>query len=222
LRESIGRNIEILRDRIENACRKGNRDISEVKLIAVAKNFNSLAVREAFDCGLSDFGENRVQEAISKYADLADIRKKLTLHYIGHLQSNKVRDALSIVDIIHSVDTVRLAALLSEKAGNRVPVLLEVNLAGEQTKYGFSRGELDRAVETISALPNIKMLGLMTVAPVISSAEDARPVFAALRSLNSGYGFEELSMGMTDDFEVAIEEGATMIRIGRAIFGARS
>ena len=222
MRESIGRNIEILRDRIENACRKGNRDISEVKLIAVAKNFNSLAVREAFDCGLSDFGENRVQEAISKYADLADIRKKLTLHYIGHLQSNKVRDALSIVDIIHSVDTVRLAALLSEKAGNRVPVLLEVNLAGEQTKYGFSRGELDRAVETISALPNIKMLGLMTVAPVISSAEDARPVFAALRSLNSGYGFEELSMGMTDDFEVAIEEGATMIRIGRAIFGARS
>ena len=222
MRESIGRNIEILRERIESACRRCNRDISEVKLIAVAKNFDSLAVRAAFDCGLSDFGENRVQEAISKYADLADIRKKLTLHYIGHLQSNKVRDALSIVDIIHSVDTVRLAALLSEKAGNRVPVLLEVNLAGEQTKYGFSRGELDRAVETISALPNIKMLGLMTVAPVISSAEDARPVFAALRSLNSGYGFEELSMGMTDDFEVAIEEGATMIRIGRAIFGARS
>jgi len=222
LRESIGRNIEILRERIESACRRCNRDISEVKLIAVAKNFDSLAVRAAFDCGLSDFGENRVQEAISKYADLADIRKKLTLHYIGHLQSNKVRDALSIVDIIHSIDTVRLAALLSEKAGNQVPVLLEVNLAGEQTKYGFSREELDRAVETISALPNIKMLGLMTIAPVFSNAEDARPVFAALKSLNSGYGFEELSMGMTDDFEVAIEEGATMIRIGRAIFGARS
>ncbi len=222
MRESIVRNIEILRDKIESACRRGNRDISEVKLIAVAKNFDSLAVRAAFDCGLSDFGENRVQEAVSKYADLADIRKKLTLHYIGHLQSNKVRDALSVVDIIHSIDTVRLAALLSEKARNQVPVLLEVNLAGEQTKYGFSREELDRAVAAISALPNIKMLGLMTIAPVSSNAEDARLVFAALKSLNSGYGFEELSMGMTDDFEVAIEEGATMIRIGRAIFGARS
>jgi len=222
LQESIGHNIEILRGRIEKACRRGRRDVSEVKLIAVAKNFDSRVIRAALDCGLRDFGENRVQEAVGKYSELADVRRQITLHYIGHLQSNKARDALQTVDIIHSVDTVRLAELLSGKAGRPVPVFLQVNLAGEQTKYGFSREELDRAVESISALPNIVILGLMTIAPVCSDAEEARPLFAALRGLNSVCGFKELSMGMTDDFEVAVEEGATMIRIGRAIFGERS
>jgi hypothetical protein len=222
LEHSIEGNVEILRDRIEKACRRSSRDVSAVKLIAVTKNFDSHAVRTALDCGLRDFGENRVQEASSKYAELADVRSKLTLHYIGHLQSNKVRDALQTVDIIHSIDTVHLAELISEKAGRPVPVLLQVNLAGEHTKSGFSREELDAAVGSISALPNIVILGLMTIAPVSDNAEETRPLFTVLRGLNSSYGFKELSMGMTDDFEVAVEEGATMIRIGRAIFGARS
>ena len=222
MQESIGHNVEILRGRIEKACRKGRRDVSEVKLIAVAKNFDSRVIRTALDCGLRDFGENRVQEAVGKYSELADVRRQITLHYIGHLQSNKAGDALQAVDIIHSIDTVRLAELLSGKAGRPVPVFLQVNLAGEQTKYGFSREGLDQAIESISALPNITILGLMTIAPVCSDAEEARPVFAALRGLNSACGFKELSMGMTDDFEVAVEEGATMIRIGRAIFGERS
>lgn len=222
MQESIGHNVEILRGRIEKACRRGRRDVSEVKLIAVAKNFDSRVIRTALDCGLRDFGENRVQEAVGKYNELADVRRQITLHYIGHLQSNKAGDALQAVDIIHSIDTVRLAELLSGKAGRPVPVFLQVNLAGEQTKYGFSREGLDQAIESISALPNITILGLMTIAPVCSDAEEARPVFAALRGLNSACGFKELSMGMTDDFEVAVEEGATMIRIGRAIFGERS
>ena len=222
MQESIGHNVEILRGRIEKACRRGRRDVSEVKLIAVAKNFDSRVIRTALDCGLRDFGENRVQEAVGKYNELADVRRQITLHYIGHLQSNKAGDALQAVDIIHSIDTVRLAELLSGKAGRPVPVFLQVNLAGEQTKYGFSREGLDQAIESISALPNITILGLMTIAPVCSDAEEARPLFAALRGLNSACGFKELSMGMTDDFEVAVEEGATMIRIGRAIFGERS
>lgn len=222
LQHSIESNVEVLRGRIEQACRRSSRDVAEVKLIAVTKNFDSHAVRTALDCGLTDFGENRVQEASSKYVELADVRSKMTLHYIGHLQSNKVRDVLRIVDIIHSIDTVHLAELVNEKAGRPVPAFLQVNLAGEHAKYGFSRDELERAVGSISALPNIAIMGLMTIAPISSDAEEVRPLFAALRSLNSAYGFRELSMGMTDDFEVAVEEGATMIRIGRAIFGARS
>jgi len=188
----------------------------------VAKNFGAGVVRAAFDCGLRDFGENRMQEAAGKYSELADVRGQLTLHFIGHLQGNKAGDALQTVDIIHSIDTMRIAGLLSAKAGRPLPVFLQVNLAGEQTKYGFSRDELDRSVESVSALANIEILGLMTIAPFYADAEQARPLFAALRGLNSGYGFKQLSMGMTDDFEVAVEEGATMIRIGRAIFGQRS
>jgi len=222
LQQSIGHNIDVLRGRIEKACRRSKRDTSEVKLIAVAKNFDSSVIRAALDCGLVDFGENRVHEAITKYAGLVDVRQRITLHFIGHLQSNKVRDALPIVDIIHSIDTIRLASLVSERADRPVHVLLEVNLTGEQTKYGFTREGLVRAVDLIATLPNIVILGLMTVAPVVRDPGEARPVFAGLKSLNSVYGFKELSMGMTDDFEVAIEEGATMIRIGRAIFGERS
>jgi len=222
LQESIGRNIQVLRGRIEKACRKSKRDVSEVKVIAVTKNCASTVIRAAYDCGLRDFGENRIQESITKYVELADIRQKLTLHFMGHLQTNKARDAIQIVDIIHSIDTVRLASLLNEKANRPLPAFLQVNLAGEQTKYGFPRRELDRAVDTISALANIQILGLMTIAPLCSDAEVVRPLFADLRGLNMAYGFKELSMGMTDDFEVAVEEGATMIRIGRAIFGERS
>ncbi|MDD5399177.1 MAG: alanine racemase, partial [Dehalococcoidia bacterium] len=121
-----------------------------------------------------------------------------------------------------SIDTLRLAEFINKKTDRPINVFLEVNLSGEQTKYGFSRGKLDLAVDSISALPHVNVLGLMTIAPVCSNAEETRPLFAEMKGLNSAYGFKELSMGMTDDFEVAVEEGATMIRIGRAIFGERS
>ncbi len=222
MQENIEHNIEILRGRIEEACRRARRDKAEVKLIAVSKNIGSGVVSSAFDCGLRDFGENRIQEAVAKYAELAEIRQQMTLHFIGHLQSNKVKDVLRTVDIIHSIDTLHLAEIVDKKTVGPVKVLLEVNLAGEQTKYGFSREELDRTIDSISALPHVNILGLMTIAPVCNSAEEVRPLFAALKRLNSAYGFKDLSMGMTDDFEVAVEEGATMIRIGRAIFGERS
>lgn len=219
LQESIERRIGVLRGRIEEACRKSRRDIAEIKLIGVTKNFASGAVRAAFDCGLRDFGENRVQEALVKYTELEDIRGQITLHFIGHLQSNKVGDVLQAVDIIHSIDTLRLAEIVDKKTSRPINVLLEVNLSGEQTKYGFSRGQLKLAVDSISALPHVNVLGLMTIAPICGNVEEVRPLFAEMKRLNSAYGFKELSMGMTDDFEVAVEEGATMIRIGRAIFG---
>ncbi len=222
MQENIESRIGILRSRIEKACCKNSRDTAEIKLIAVTKNFPSTAVREAYNCGLRDFGENRVQEALAKYTELNDIRNRITLHFIGHLQSNKVSDVLPEVDIIHSIDTLRLAELINNKATRMANVLLEVNLSGERTKYGFCREELDVAVGSISVLPHIKVLGLMTVAPFCRNAEEVRPLFAEMKSINSAYGFRELSMGMTDDFEVAVEEGATMIRIGRAIFGERS
>lgn len=222
MQETIERRIRVVRGHIEEACRKSRRDIAEIKLIAVTKNFASGAVRAAFDCGLRNFGENRVQEALAKYAELEDIRRQITLHFIGHLQSNKVGDILHTVDIIHSVDTLRLAEILDKKTARPVNILLEVNLTGEQTKYGFSREQLKLAVDSISALSHVNVLGLMTIAPVCGNVEEVRPLFAEMKRLNSAYGFKELSMGMTDDFEVAVEEGATMIRIGRAVFGERS
>jgi pyridoxal phosphate enzyme (YggS family) len=222
LQENIESRINLLRSRIEEACRKSRRETAEIKLIAVTKNFPSTAVREAFNCGLRDFGENRVQEALAKYANLEDIRGRMTLHFIGHLQSNKVSDILPAIDIIHSIDTLRLAELINNRTSRMVNVLLEVNLSGERTKYGFCGEELRDAVGSISVLTHINMLGLMTIAPVCSNAEEVRPLFAEMKRINSAYGFRELSMGMTDDFEVAVEECATMIRIGRAIFGERS
>jgi len=222
LQQTIESRLRILRKRIEEACRKSRRDVAEIRLIAVTKNFPSSTVLAGFNCGLKDFGENRVKEAIAKYAELEEIRKCITLHFIGHLQSNKVADILPVVDIIHSVDTLNLAELINRKATRTVNILIEVNLSGEQTKYGFTREEIESAVSSISALPNLNVLGLMTVAPLCSDPEEVRPLFAEMKRISSVYGFRELSMGMTDDFEVAVEEGATMIRIGRAIFGERS
>jgi hypothetical protein len=215
-------NINKLRSRIARACERSYRDLAEVKVIAVTKNFSSAVVRDAIQCGLRDFGENRVQEAYAKYKELDDMRPLIRLHFIGHLQTNKVKDALETVDIIHSIDTLRLAQVINERATRKLPVLIQVNITGEETKYGFSVNEIDTAVKQISGMPNIEIWGLMTVAPLVADPQEVRPVFIRLKKLNTSYGFKELSMGMTDDFEVAIEEGATMVRIGRAIFGERS
>lgn len=220
-REEIARNIEIVRGRMEQAARHSRRDIAEVRLIAVSKNFDAAAVRAAYDCGLRDFGENRVQEAVTKYGALSDMRGDITLHMIGHLQTNKVRDALGLFDIIHSVDSVKLAKEISRRAAGTVPILIEVNVAEEESKFGLSAQQLKETVVSIGVLSNIEIKGLMTVAPYVENPEDVRPVFANLKKLNDMFGFKELSMGMTDDLEIAIQEGATMIRVGRAIFGER-
>jgi len=221
-RQHIINNLADVRRRIADACIRSGRRLSAVRLIAVAKNFPAPAVRAAIESGAADLGENRVQEALAKYPLLADLRAGFRLHFIGHLQSNKVKEALKLFDIIHSVDSVRLAEKLNAGAQSRLPVFMEVNLTGEQTKYGFKAEELDEAVKGIMALPNLEVLGLMTIAPLVSNSEEVRLVFRSLRQLNERFDFKELSMGMTDDFEVAVEEGATMLRIGRAIFGERS
>lgn len=219
---SIHENIAELRGRIAGACQRSDRDPSAVRIIAVTKNFSQQAIRDAISCGLTDFGENRVQEATAKLELLADCRSAFKLHFIGHLQSNKVGDALEIADIIHSVDTLRLARLINERAIKKVPVFIQLNIAGEGTKFGFGGDELDSAISSICSLPNLEPLGLMTIAPRADDAQELRPLFAGLRKLNQSYNFRELSMGMSDDFDVAVEEGATMVRIGRAIFGKRS
>ena len=207
--------------RIEAACGRAGRSADEVTLIAVTKGFSAEAVRQAFNAGQRDFGENRAQEAAEKLPALSDIRPAATWHMIGHLQTNKVKTVLGLFDIIHSVDSFHLAKALSRRAPHTVPAFLEVNAASESTKYGFTMTELPLEFELISRLPNIDVQGLMTVAPIGSDPEDVRPVFRRLREAAEALGPRQLSMGMTDDFEIAIEEGATHIRVGRAIFGER-
>lgn len=218
---NIAANVASIQRRMQSAAACSGRNVGEIKLIAVSKNFPAAAIRAAYACGLRDFGENRVQEAKSKSQELADIRGDITMHMIGHLQTNKVRDALELFDIIHGVDSVHLAAEISRRAACVVPVLIELNIAGEESKFGLAGKQLKEIVEAVGVLPNIEVKGLMTVAPHVEDPEEVRPVFAELKKLNDSFGFKQLSMGMTDDFEVAIEEGATMIRVGRAIFGER-
>jgi len=207
--------------RIARACEKSYRSSQEVTLVAVTKGVPTATIRDAFDFGVRDFGENRVQEAEDKILQLSDIRQNVTWHMVGHLQSNKARRALDLFDIIHSIDSVRLADILNVRAKRAVPVLLQVNVSGEATKSGFAVGDVAKAVEEIKRLPNLEVVGLMTIAPLVAAPEDARPIFRRLRELRDQLGLKHLSMGMSDDFEVAIEEGATIVRIGRAIFGER-
>lgn len=217
----IEANIQELQRRIARACERSHRLPSEIKLVAVTKGFEASAVRDAFDYGIRDFGENRVQEAGEKIGQLSDLKPDVTWHMVGHLQSNKAKTAVELFDIIHSVDSVRLAGILSRRAEQTLPVLLEVNVSGEAAKSGFAVDDIAKAVEEIRQLPNLEVMGLMTIAPLTADPEEVRPVFRKLRGLRDSLGLEHLSMGMTDDFEVAIEEGATVLRIGRAIFGDR-
>jgi pyridoxal phosphate enzyme (YggS family) len=207
--------------RIVQDCTRSHRSPDEITLVAVTKGFEATSVKAAFDLGIRNFGENRVQEAEGKITQLVELRPLVTWHMVGHLQSNKARPAVELFDIIHSVDSVKLANILNGLTGKQLLVLLEVNVSGESTKEGFSSGEVEAAVNEIRQLKNLKLLGLMTVAPWVSEPEEVRPVFRKLRELRDALGLEHLSMGMTDDFEVAVEEGATMLRIGRAIFGDR-
>ena len=218
---SIEANIQEMRRRIARACEKVGRSPGAITLVAATKTVAPGAIRTAFQLGLRHFGENRIQEAKAKMEELADLRSDLIWHMVGHLQTNKARAALALFDIIESVDSIRLAEFLNAQAQKTLPILLEVNVVGEATKGGFSPQELPQALERISGLPNLKAMGLMTIAPLAPDPEEVRPVFRRLRELRDSLGLEHLSMGMTDDFEVAVEEGATIVRIGRAIFGER-
>ncbi len=224
-----------VRARIELAARRAGRDPAEITLIAVSKTQSAETVVAAFRAGLRIFGENRVEEAAPKAAAVAALLGHPPAgpqwHMIGHVQSRKAGQVLPWASMVHSVDSVKLAMRLSRHAlaaGRALPILLEVNVAGEASKYGFAPGELPAAVEAIVGLPGLRLQGLMTMAPIVADPEAARPVFAGLRRLRDelaahfpAVDWRHLSMGMTDDFEAAIVEGATIVRIGRAIFGER-
>ncbi len=219
-------NLRSVQERIAAAARRAGRDPAEITLVAVTKGQPVEAVRVAYNLGLRHFGENRVEEAETKVGQLpADI----TWHMIGHVQSRKARRVVPLFQVVHSVDSVRLARRLDSSCAGRnepLPVLLEVNISGEASKYGFlDREGLLAAVEEIIALPHLRLEGLMTMAPIVADPEQARPVFARLRQLRDELaaafpqaGWQHLSMGMSDDLEVAVEEGATLVRVGRAIF----
>ncbi len=220
----IAENVAAVRARMEAAAARAGRDPASVRLIGASAAFKGVTVEQmlaAMDAGLRDFGENRVQEAEAHIEALGSRAKDATWHLIGHLQSNKAREALGCFDILQTIDSVRLAQQLSSRAINPTRILLEVNVAGESSKFGFAPAEVAGAVAAIRALPNLQLDGLMTIAPQVDDPEQVRPYFRELRHMSETHGLKELSMGMTDDFEVAIEEGATMIRVGRALFGGR-
>ena len=218
---SIAERVEDVRRRIASACDRSGRSPEEITLVAVTKGVALDAIREAVEAGVRHVGENRVQEAEAKQPSLADINALVTWHMVGHLQTNKVKTALGLFDIIHSVDSLHLAEAVSRSATKPVPVFLEVNITGENTKFGLSADELIRDGATVALLPNLEVRGLMMVAPQAADAEHVRPHFRRLREAAERLDLRELSMGMSDDFEMAVEEGATHVRIGRAIFGER-
>ena len=218
---SIASRVEGVRRRIASACERSGRSPEEVTLVAVTKGVALEAIRESVDAGVRHLGENRVQEAEDKQNVLGDLSGLVTWHMVGHLQTNKVKLAMSLFAIIQSVDSFHLAEAISKRSSARRPIFLEVNLSQEPSKYGFALDELPRRHAAIAQLPALDVRGLMTVAPQTDNAEDVRPHFWRLRVAAEGLGLKELSMGMSNDFEVAIEEGATHVRIGRAIFGER-
>ncbi len=223
----LAANLEHLRRRIATACARAGRDPAAVTLLAVSKGQPPEVVRAAADLGLTLFGENKVQEARAK---IPLCPGRLHWHLVGHLQSNKARDAVQWFEMIQSLDRLALAAELqkqAEKAAKKVPVLLEVNVAGEASKFGYRPEQLLAELRDLNAFPRLDIQGLMTLAPWTPDPEKVRPVFRRLRELKAeceqrlGAPLAHLSMGMSGDFEVAIEEGATLIRIGTALFGPR-
>lgn len=216
---SIAENIASVQRRIALAARRSGRRPEHVTLVAITKGADAAAVREAHAAGLRDFGENRLQEAQGKLAALSDIRAATTWHMVGHVQTNKARSCIDLFDIIHSIDSIHLGEALDRRAEAPVAGFLEVNVTKEATKHGFSPEDLPGAFEGLSRLRHLDIRGLMTVAPMARDPETARPIFHELRELANRLGLAGLSMGMTNDFEVAVEEGATLVRIGGAIFG---
>lgn len=238
-RDEIAKNLNSVRERIGEACKRAGRDPQKVLLVAVSKMKPADAVALAYGAGARDFGENYVQELREKLGFFSERDEKAGIrwHMIGHLQKNKVKYLIGNVALIHSVDTVELAEQIEKEAakkGSVMNVLLEVNVAEEESKWGFRTAEVLDAAGKIAALPHVRLLGLMTSAPMTSEPESNRPYFQTLRRLakmleNNGliahsdaFQTPVLSMGMSNDYEVAVEEGATMVRVGTAVFGART
>jgi hypothetical protein len=228
---AIKENVAQVRERIAAASRRSGRAPDVVKLVAISKTFPPESVRAAYEAGLRDFGENRVQEAACKRPALSDL--SITWHLVGHLQTNKAKPARDLFQWVHSVDSLRLAQKLDQAAApgcGRLPVLLEVNLGGEESKAGVGESEIVQLAEQMNQLATLEVRGLMVIPPFFDDPEQVRPYFRRLRELAREIdarniphvSMRELSMGMSHDFEVAIEEGATIIRVGTAIFGPRS
>lgn len=225
----IAANINSIRQRITAAAVRCQRQPDSIKLLAVTKTVSPAHVEEAIAAGITAFGENYVQEAKEK---ITAIDKRVEWHMIGHLQTNKVRYVVNLFDYIHSVDRMELAQEINKRAGltgRKMNILIEINISGEDTKSGVPAVYAIELIKTISSMKNISVKGLMTMPPYSDNPENSRPYFVELRNFQDkvihegieGIQMNELSMGMTDDFEIAIEEGATIVRIGRAIFGAR-
>lgn len=217
----VAGNLARVRERIGRAARRAGRAPEEVLLVGVSKSVDVERVRRAVAAGLPALGENRVQEAKAKIGVLG---RPVPWHLVGHLQTNKARDAVLLFDLIHSVDRLEVAQELDRRAraaGKAVDVLVQVNLSGEPAKGGWAAGELKGALERLAELEGLGVRGLMTIPPLVEDAEGSRGWFRRLRELRDEAGLEHLSMGMSADFEVAVEEGATMVRIGTAIFGPR-
>ena len=226
----LAENLQQVEKRIQEACKRADRDRKEVTLIAVSKTKPTSMIDKIYEEGIRDFGENKVQELTEKYEQLpTDIH----WHMIGHLQRNKVKYIIDKTKLIHSVDSLRLAETIQQEASKRgikVDVLVEVNVAQEESKFGLNMEEVLPFIEKISTFPNICVKGLMTIAPYVENPEENRPIFRSLRKLFIDINAKNidnvymsvLSMGMTNDYEVAVEEGATMVRVGTGIFGERN
>lgn len=229
--EELRERLEAVRRRIAQSARLSGRSPEEVKLVAVSKTHPPELIRLAIEAGVTDLGENRVQEAEGKIPQLEG--ERVSWHLIGHLQSNKARRAVSLFELIHSLDSKELASrlnrLCAEEGREALPLLIQVDLGGEETKTGVTESELEGVVEQVLASERLRLRGLMTLPPFLEDAERVRPFFRRLRELRDEYRAKgafgdspgELSMGMSHDYEVAVEEGATMVRVGTAIFGER-
>ena len=224
---SIRKNLERIEEKIRVKSELVGRDPQEITLVAVSKTIEADKIEEAIAAGVNIIGESRIQEAKEKYGK---VKNRIIWHLVGHLQRNKAKDAVKIFDLIHSVDSAKLAKEIDKqarKAGKIQKILVEVNVSGEESKYGLSPEGVITFLQEINGLPNIKIKGLMTMAPLYENPEDCRPYFRKLKELVEEVKAENiknvemtyLSMGMSNDFEVAIEEGSNMVRIGRAIFG---
>ena len=218
--------LDLVESRIATAAARAGRKRCDIRLVAVTKKFPAAVIREAYALGLRNFGENYVQEFEAKRPELTDC-DSARYHFIGHLQSNKTKKAAEIFDVIHTVDSVKIARRLDAAVGEAggahpgIDVLIEVKLSTEPAKTGAAPGEVPALVEAIRGCPHLRLLGLMTMPPWSEDAEQSRAYFARLRELAGQNGLKHLSMGMSHDLEVAIEEGATMVRVGTALFGPR-
>ncbi|MEY2487696.1 MAG: dependent protein [Verrucomicrobiota bacterium] len=226
--ESVQENLERVREQIAAAAKKAGRKIDDIELVAVSKTHDAERVREAAAAGQQVFGESRVQEARVK---IPETPSNLRWHFVGHLQKNKIRHALPLFELFHGIDSLELAQdinRIADEAGADARILLEVNVAGEGSKFGFKPERVRTEMESLLALPRLSIEGLMTIPPLAREAEQSRKIFVQLRELRDaldqefGLRLSHLSMGMTNDFPIAVEEGATLVRVGTAIFGERA